>query len=130
MIPGKVPRKSNSRRVVRRGGKVAVIKSRDALRYLKTPYTVWVGRPSFGNVTSIPFGSKDHAVSVKAAIFYPWHTKGDLSGEMILDYLVHVGILSDDRYVKKQVWIKDYDKDNPRSVVVVEEYDTWCEFSL
>jgi len=120
-IKGTVPRKSNSREIVQRGkgGKPMLIKSKAARYYEK------------GFMLQVPFikraelGSKEHPLIVEADIYYPWKTRGDLSGEMILDSLTHAGVISDDRYVVKQVWRKRYDKKDPRAEITVMELDEW-----
>jgi len=120
IIKGSVPRKSNSREIVRgKGGKPMLIKSKAALYYEK------------GFMLQVPFikraglGSQEHPLVIEADIYYPWKTRGDLSGEMILDSLTHAEVISDDRYVVKQVWRKRFDKKNPRAEITVMELDDW-----
>jgi len=120
IIKGTVPRKSNSRRIVRgKGGKPMLIKSKAALYYEK------------GFMLQVPFvkraelGSQEHPLIVEADIYYPWRFRGDLSGEMILDSLTHAGVITDDRYVVKQIWRKRFDKKDPRAEITVMELDEW-----
>lgn len=118
MIDGPVPRKSNSRQIVKAGGRLRVIKSKAALEFMKRAKNV-------PDDLRRELGSVDHPLFVRGVIYYPWKTRGDLSGEMVLDFLTGAKVISDDRYVVRQEWIKKYDREAPRAEVLVEELDNW-----
>lgn len=121
-VLGKPPRKSNSRRIVvnRRTGKPMLIKSKDALQYTRD------FAKQVPECLKLGLGSKEIPIAVMGAIYYPWWWRGDLSGELILDCLEATGVLSDDRYVVRQTWLKRCDKERPRCDLVVEELEDWA----
>lgn len=119
VIFGKPPRKSNSRRIVTNNGNPRIIKSKEALRYLKD----FVAQ--IGAVYRVGLGDKGKPLSIEGDIFYPWRYKGDLSGELIMDCLTKAGVINDDRYVVEQIWRKRYDLETPRVELIIRELDEW-----
>ena len=119
VIFGKPPRKSNSRRIVMAGGKPRLIKSAEALRYVRDFLA------QIGTVYRVGIGDKDAPLSIEGDIFYPWRFKGDLSGELIMDCLTKAGVISDDRYVVEQIWRKRYDPETPRVELIIREIEKW-----
>jgi Holliday junction resolvase RusA-like endonuclease len=118
VIEGQVPRKSNSRQIVSFGGKPRVIKSKAALRFLQ-------GTKVVSNKNRLMLGGKERPLKITGTIYYPWRTRGDLSGEMVLDFLVKARVISDDRFVVIQRWEKRMDKERPRAEINVEELAEW-----
>jgi Holliday junction resolvase RusA-like endonuclease len=119
VILGHVPRKSNSRSIVKAGGKWRVIKSAQALRYIED------FQKQVPIKKQLHLGSKARPLRVEADIYYPWQTKGDLSGELVLDCLAKSGVIIDDRYVVEHSWHKRLDKEKPRVELTVTELDSW-----
>ena len=120
-VLGKAPRKSNSRQIVSRGrgGRPMLIKSKEAREYEKAFSLQVTGKHKLG------LGSKEHPIKISADVFYPWQTRGDLSGELIMDCLTKAGVIADDRFVVHQEFRKRYDKENSRVEIVVTELDKW-----
>jgi len=110
-IVGQPPRKSNSRQVVpRKDGKVAVIKSKEALAYEEA-----FAQQVTGNLR-MKYGSLSEDLAVEIVVYYG-SRRPDLDVELILDCMEQQEIVRNDRYiVEKHEW-GFVDKDNPRAVI-------------
>jgi len=114
-IDGQPPRKSNNRRIVRRGrnGPPMSIKSQGALDWIRA-----------ANM-QIPvdarqcLGSLERPLRIRMDIYYK-SRRPDLSGELVLDLLQTVGVISDDRYVYAWELYKHFDKERPGIAIRVE----------
>jgi Holliday junction resolvase RusA-like endonuclease len=102
---GHMPRKSNSRRIVRNKhtGAPLVIKSAEALSW----------------VNDVILESREHAIGydspvVMTADIYYRSNRSDLSEELLMDALEKAGILTNDRLIVGKIALKHIDKDNPR----------------
>jgi hypothetical protein len=111
-IYGKVPRKSNARRIVRPKGldRPLVIKSQQALDYVKA------------FIQQVPAESKQGYGSIQSPLllivkaYYPsW--RSDLSVEIIKDALEDAGVISNDRYIRADLAFAYIDKVNPRAEI-------------
>lgn len=111
-IEGQPPRKSNQRRLVRRGrGKNArpmFIKSKEALQYIED-FALQV--PS--KYRNKEHGSLDENLRVDIAVWYT-SRRPDLSVELILDCLEATKVIKNDRYIREVHTYGFVDKKNPR----------------
>lgn len=115
-ILGKLPRKSNSRRVVRWGSKIGVIKSPEALQYVRD-FNAQVPR-------SARIGYTGEVVLV-ARIYYP-SRRSDLSDEMLMDCIEGAGILLNDRQIKgKCIPPVNIDPERPRVEFALYRREEW-----
>jgi len=112
-IDGQPPRKSNSRRIAKQGGKTRVIKSRAALDWTEAA------------ILQVPadarrqVGSAERPLAVTMNIFYTSH-RPDLSGELVLDMLQRAGVIKDDRYVYHLHLFKHFSKNEPGVLIRIE----------
>jgi Holliday junction resolvase RusA-like endonuclease len=111
VIIGQPPRKSNQRRIVRRGrGKNArpmLIKSAEALQYEKD-FILQVTGPH-----KQQWGSLKEDLRLDINIWYP-NRRPDLSTELIKDCLTKAEVIKDDRYIREERTNGYVDKENPR----------------
>lgn len=110
VILGKLPRKSNSRRIVRnkKTGKPLIIKSEQALDYTK----------KFGlqvrNEVKQKFGSLEDPLGLEVVVYYA-DRRPDLSIELLKDLLQLNDVVKDDRYIRQQACWAFVDKQYPRT---------------
>jgi len=102
---GHMPRKSNSRRIVRNKhtGVPLVIKSKEAIDW----------------VDSVILESRDHAIGYSAPVvmtadIYYRSNRSDLSEELLMDSLEKAGVIANDRLIVGKICLKHIDPDNPR----------------
>jgi len=115
-IQGQPPRKSNSRRIVKnkRTGKPMVIKSKEALAWLKA--AAWqIPEEAKCNV-----GRPDQPLRITFFVRYETRMP-DLSTELVLDMLQKNGVIKDDRYVFEKVEQKIIDGRDPGVDILIEE---------
>lgn len=114
VIPGNLPRKSNSRVfVTRKDGSKALIKSSTARAYAET-FALFVPPELKG----ANLGSLKEDLLIIANVYYQ-SRHSDLSIELFLDLLEEVGVIENDRYVREQLIFGFKDKDNPRTEVAL-----------
>lgn len=114
IIPGNLPRKSNSRVfVTRKDGSKALIKSGAARAYAET-----FGYSTPPELKGANFGSLEEDLLVIANVYYQ-SRHSDLSIELFLDLLQEAEVIKDDRYVREQLILGFKDKDNPRTEVAI-----------
>jgi hypothetical protein len=111
-IPGKLPRKSNSRIFVGTKGTPRLIKSKEAIAYVKN-LTEEVSEEYRNEI-----GSLTEHLLVVANVYYP-SRRSDLSTELLLDGLEEIGVFKNDRYVTEKLESGLVDPDNPRAEVQV-----------
>lgn len=116
-VPGQLPRKSNSRRLVTKGRKPMVIKSKKALEY--TDHFLESVK-DIAESLDRPFGSRNELLSIVGVIYYPSY-RSDLSIELLTDLLQKANIISDDRWIRLHVVWAVIDKENPRVDVTIYE---------
>ena len=110
VMPGQLCSKSNSRRVVMRGRRIAVIKSSASLEWLDAFYRL-MPKPEK------PF---EGLVKLEADVFYAdW--RRDLDIALLQDALQHHGIIRNDRQVVEIHALRQIDKARPRTVFKVSE---------
>ncbi len=111
VIVGQPPRKSNQRRIVRRGrGKNArpmLIKSAEALQYEKDFIKQVTGQ------YKQQWGSLEEDLRVDINVWYT-NRRPDLSIELIKDCLTKAKVIKDDRYIREERTNGYVDKENPR----------------
>ena len=112
-IQGQPPRKSNGRRIVRNGDHVRVIKSADALAWVKSALMQIPPEARQG------IGSLEHPLRATFHIRYETR-RPDLSVELILDVLEEAGVIANDRYVYETHAYKWFSKDHPGVFVQLE----------
>lgn len=112
-IPGKLPRKSNSRMFVGTKGKPRLIKSKEALKYIEN---LTEAVPE--EYRDLEIGSITEDILVVANVYYPTR-RSDLSTELLLDGLEKVGVIKNDRYVREKIESGLIDPDNPRVEVQI-----------
>lgn len=107
------PRKSNQRRLVRRGrgGPPMIIKSKNAEKY----------RKHF--IASVPekyrdlnFGTLEDDLRLDIIVWYT-SRRPDLSVELIKDNLEAAGVIKNDRYIREEHLYGFVDKENPRTKI-------------
>jgi len=110
VILGHLQSKSNSRRIVRYGSKIASIKSASALDFealatlqLKRQ---WRKKPLKGDV------------GVEVTVWYP-SKRNDLDPSLLFDVMQKAGIYENDRQIRQYTAFKEWDKLNPRVKVDV-----------
>lgn len=119
-ILGQLPRKSNSRRIVRsRSGSPLLIKSQAALDYEEM---LAVQIPQRFRI------AMEGMISIEGIVYYQ-SRRSDLSIELLLDCLERVGVLSNDRAVHKINIMKALDPKDPRVEIVISQikYDEEIE---
>jgi len=106
IIYGNLPRKSNSRRVVKhhRTKKIMVIKSENALNYSKS-FVLQMLQYKYDLIIS--------PVILTATIFYQ-SKRSDLSEELLMDLLQECKLIKNDRQIWEKHIYKKIDKENPR----------------
>ena len=111
-IYGNLPRKSNSRRIVRniRRGTVRVIKSARALQY-RQQFLSQMGKYKYETTTE--------DVKLKAIIYYQ-SRRNDLSGELLMDLLQECGLIKNDRQIREIHLLGRIDRQKPRVEFEVE----------
>lgn len=109
LIHGPLPGKSNSRRLVRFGKRIASIKSQDALEWTaRFEATAWDLRAKRGFE---PLAGRLY-LTVEV---YPENMRRDLDIELLCDALQRAGLIKNDRDIwQKSASRKDVDKVNPR----------------
>ena len=115
-ITGQPPRKSNSRRIVRnqRSGKPMVIKSREALAWMRD------ADKQVPPEARQRLGSADRPLAITFWIRYA-SRRPDLSVELVLDLLEEAGVIANDRYVWETHAFKEIDARNPGVDILIEE---------
>ena len=109
------PRKGNGRRIVTGpGGKTRSIKSAKALAWVAA---AWEQVPASARQG---VGSPTQPLAITFWVRYSSRLP-DLSIELILDTLQHVGVISDDRYVFEFHAFKEIDRENPGVDILIEE---------
>lgn len=110
VIPGQLPRKSNMRRIVRRGkgGPPMVIKSKEALAYFDTVTEIVTDEQK------LKLGSLDKPLLIVANVYYK-SRRPDLSIELLLDALEKAEVIKNDRYVREQFVGAYVDAERPRT---------------
>ena len=111
-VPGQLGSKSNSRRIVPRGGRFAVIKSQDALDYVAT-FARFVPRPK------APFAGP---VRLTVRAFYK-DNRRDLDTALLHDCLQNQGVILNDRQIKELHAYRLLDRLNPRVEFELEELE-------
>lgn len=107
-VAGKLPRKSNQRRIVKYGDKQRLIKSKEALAY--TDHFITSVQSI---VPEIPYGDSKNLLAVLGHVYYPTY-RSDLSIELATDLMQKAGLIKDDRWVRLHCIIGLIDKENPR----------------
>jgi Holliday junction resolvase RusA-like endonuclease len=116
-ILGEPASKANSRRVVRVGGMVRVIKSRKALDYVEGLER---------QIAALPVEDQLMApIRMTAHVYYSTR-RPDLDVSLILDAL-QGRIYRNDRAVRERHLYHHLDRDNPRAELELEEIDDECE---
>ena len=105
-IHGQPPRKSNSRRIVRNGSQVRVIKSAQALAWVSSALAQIRPEDCQG------IGSATQPLRATFHVYYETR-RPDLSVELVLDTLQAAGVISDDRHVYECHTFKGFDKNRP-----------------
>lgn len=111
-IIGNPVSKANSRRIVRRGNRIASIKSAKGLAYESAciiQLRIQKGRRE----------ALRGPVGVEVTIWYS-SRRPDLDPSIIFDCMQKAGVLENDRQIHEMLLHKELDKDNPRS-----EIDVW-----
>lgn len=104
-MPGALCSKSNSRRIVRMGSRIAVIKSKEAREYVERFLRLMPKSPT----------SYEGPVVFKCDVYYA-DRRRDLDIALIQDCLQAHGIIRNDRQVVEIHARRYLDKDNPRTV--------------
>jgi len=114
-IHGQPPRKSNSRRIVtnRRTGKPMLIKSKEALAWLKDANKQILAEHRQGA------GSAQQPLCITFWIRYK-DRRPDLSVELVLDFLESAHVISNDRYVFEYHAYKEILPSNPGVDILIE----------
>ena len=111
VIVGQPPRKSNRRKIARRGrgknAKPMLIKSKEALQYEKDFIQQVIGK------YKQKWGSLKEDLRIDINIWYP-DRRSDLSIELIKDCLTKAEVIKDDRYIREERNNGYVDKNNPR----------------
>jgi hypothetical protein len=120
MILGHLQSKSNSRRITFRGGKPRSIKSEKALAWWES--ALIQGR-AWGIKT--PY---EGDVCLTCRVFYP-SARNDLDVSLFCDFLQvgmpknpGIGLIQNDRAIKKMVLCRETDKERPRIEFWLDEY--------
>jgi len=110
---GDLPRKSNSRRLVRNRhtGLPMLIKSQKALDYEKMFASQLTGNHK---------KNLEECISISGVVYYQ-SRRHDLSIELLLDLLEKYGVIKNDRQVHFINIAKNFDKNNPRVEIIIEE---------
>lgn len=122
VAPGNPPRKSNSRRIVRVGGKPRVILSGEAQAWLAAACMLCPAD------LKIEVGSREYPVVLLCDMFYASH-RSDLSVELAMDMLQKAGVVKDDRWVVATVARKYREPGAPRAEILVVELASWPEWA-
>lgn len=104
IMPGQLCSKSNSRKIVRMGKRIAVIKSAEARAYVDT----------FLRLMPKPARSFEGPVCFKAQVWYA-DRRRDLDIALIQDCLQTHGIIKNDRQVVEIHAYRGIDRENPRT---------------
>jgi len=106
IIYGNLPRKSNSRRIVknRRTKKVMIIKSENALNYSQN-FLLQMMQYQYKTLTS--------PIILTVTIFYQ-SKRNDLSEELLMDLLQECKLIKNDRQIWGKHIYKKIDKEKPR----------------
>jgi len=107
-MPGQLCSKSNSRKIVRMGNRIAVIKSAEARAYVETFLKIM---PK----TAVPF---EGPVCFKAHVYYA-DRRRDLDVALIQDCLQAHGIIKNDRQVVEIHAWRLLDKERPRTSFIL-----------
>lgn len=117
-MPGQLCSKSNSRQIVKFGNRTALIKNPEARGYVQTFIRL------FRNASRIPFTGP---VRLIAAVYYQ-DRRRDLDVALLQDCLqvgsvknLGAGIIENDRQVIEIMAGRFIDKENPRTVFMIEE---------
>ena len=111
-VEGNPVSKANSRRIVRRGNKIASIKSEKGLAYESS--CIYQLRAQ--NKHRKPMEGK---LGIEITIWYS-SRRPDLDPSIILDCLQKAEVVENDRQFHQMVFFKELDKENPRA-----EIDIW-----
>jgi Holliday junction resolvase RusA-like endonuclease len=111
-IYGNLPRKSNSRQIIRnkRTGKVQVIKSAKALKY-RQQFILQMREYDYETI--------EEDIKLKAIIYYQ-SRRSDLSGELLMDLLQDCELIKNDRQVREIHLLGKVDRQKPRVEFEVE----------
>jgi len=114
VVKGVLPSMKNSRRIVKNmaTGKTMIIKAQNALDY-ETVFML--------QVRKIPKPILDE-VTLYLDIYYP-DRRRDVDGELFCDLLQKRGILNNDRQIRRKVFTKYFDKQNPRVEWQIERFE-------
>lgn len=112
-VLGHCPRKSNSRRIVRMGTRIASIKSKEALEYEQS-FILQIPRKLKKNI--------ECKLALTAYIYYR-SRRSDLSDELFCDCLEKADIIKNDRQIAEKHLFCLVDKDNPRIEFTLDEIE-------
>lgn len=117
-VEGVLPRKSNRRRVVKRGdGKAMVIKSAEALGYEE--HFLAVVLEMVRELQALGVCPLHTFLAVQVVVWYPTDAR-DLDIELLLDLLQRSGVIENDNQVRVVEGVKAFcDGEEPRVQVVV-----------
>ncbi len=110
VIHGNLPGKANSRKIVKFGGILRVIKS-DEARDWEERFQAAVAF-SARNLHTIPW-KKGIPLQLTAEVYYD-SMRQDLEVELLKDALQRAGVIENDRYIFKVMATRRVDKNNPR----------------
>jgi Holliday junction resolvase RusA-like endonuclease len=117
LVIGEPASKSNSRRLINRGGKPMFIKSQKALDYEAAAIPqikVQMNKHRWQTI--------EKPCCLEAEIFYA-SRRPDLDESLIMDVLEKAGVYTNDRLIEEKHIYKHLDKENPRSVITVYEIE-------
>lgn len=114
-IPGPIPPKKNSKKIIRVNGRILIIPSKSHEEWFKNARYALIGAKPVGDISS-----------VEIAFWWPDMRRRDMSNaaESIMDLLVDGGIIEDDswQYVPRLVLVSaGVDRAKPRAEVSVKE---------
>jgi Holliday junction resolvase RusA-like endonuclease len=123
LILGQCASKSNGRRIVRRGKRLASIKSNSAMAFsaLFKAQCPQLDAPILGDI------------KLDCNIFYR-DRRSDLDESLVMDMLQDCGVIKNDRQIKFKIIRHGIDKNNPRVEITInhmdeEDYPNTSEFA-
>ena len=117
VILGHMPRKSNSRRIVKIKNTVRSIKSKNAIEWMATAVLQVMVSARQQQVTQYT-----QPVALYADVYYR-SERSDLSSELLMDALENADIIKNDRQIHHQTLTRYVDRQNPRVEWTLTNWD-------